>query len=102
MFPLPESVPIASVTIQGVIPLGPPLDPPDFELVVRGPSDGRGNISRRITGSTCCGLSRDIYSRAACDARRSYGGLALRVVRTISFPESAPPILTAFGKLAFF
>ncbi len=30
--------------------LGCPLDPPDFELVVRGPSDGRGNISRRITG----------------------------------------------------
>ncbi len=62
------------------IGFGPPLDPADFELVVRGPCDGRGNISHRITGISCCGLSRDIYSSAASDACRPDGGLALRIV----------------------
>src|SRR5437773_3227220 len=71
-----------------------PLDPPDFDLVVRGPSDGRGYISRRITGISCCGLSRDIYSRAACDARRSDGRSEIRVNgrNPLTFPKQQPTI----------
>ncbi len=88
---------LSALGLYGVIA---PLDTPDFEIVVRCPSDGRGNIRHRITGISCCGFSRDIYSRAPCDARRSDGSSEIRVTAEIRclFPRSNPQSLSTHNR----